>query len=354
MDVPTAKTAALSASPTVGPALVAPRVDSEVARLRCVLLHRPGEELLAVAPDPGRMLFDAAVDVAQARAEHDAFAAVLRRRGVQVLYVEELLGAPVARALPNLMFLRDQSVWVGAGVVLGRMATRARAAETAVLRRVYEAVPALARAPRWSEVGPRVEGGDVVVAGGGRVIVGVGERTTRAGAERVATALLAAGAATEVLALPIPRGAGFHLDLLLTMVADATFAVWAPARAALRGVAFRRVGGGIARRAVDDPFAWVAPRARVIELPGADVARHGRRWDHGVNVLALEPGVVVAFADNVDANARLEAAGITVLPVAGAALAAGRGGPHCLACPLVRGGEPRFSAAGRPGRSCGR
>jgi arginine deiminase len=360
----------------------APWVGWEVGRLRSVLLHRPGDELRAVEPaNAARMLFAGPVDVEAAQVERDAFASTLRARGVDVLYVEDLLAeiavdqperralaklalprapaslhrrlallAPrqVARALiggvgadplPNLLFVRDPSAWVGRGVVVGTMATGVRAREASLIDALYRLHPRFAAAPAWTDTLPvqtRVEGGDVLVTGEGRVMVGISPRSPASGCHRLATALLTAGAATEVLTVTLPRGAGFHLDLVVCMVDRHTFTVWAPVRRALRAHRWRATSTGVEVCAVPDPFSWRSASSRVIEIGSRDDERHGRGWDHGVNVLALEPGVVMAYADNHRANAQLVAAGVDVLPVSGAQLARGRGGPRCLSCPLLR------------------
>jgi arginine deiminase len=167
-------------------------------------------------------------------------------------------------------------------------------------------------------------------------MVGISPRTPASGCHRLATALLTAGAATEVLTVTLPRGAGFHLDLVVAMVDRQTFAVWAPIRRALRAHRWRATSVGVEVCAVSDPFSSLSASNRVIEIGSRDDERHGRGWDHGVNVLALEPGVVIAYADNHRANAQLAAAGVEVLPISGAELARGRGGPRCLSCPLLR------------------
>ena len=66
--------------------------DSEVGRLRTVMLHRPGNELKRLTPrNNDRLLFDGIPWVARAQDEHDAFAQALRDRDVEVLYLTELL-----------------------------------------------------------------------------------------------------------------------------------------------------------------------------------------------------------------------------------------------------------------------
>ena len=69
-----------------------PGVSSEVGRLRTVLLHRPGPELQRLTPrNNDKLLFDGIPWVTRAQEEHDAFAEALRGRGVEVLYLTELL-----------------------------------------------------------------------------------------------------------------------------------------------------------------------------------------------------------------------------------------------------------------------
>jgi arginine deiminase len=369
-----------------------------VGRLRSVLVHRPGDELREIdLVNARRMLFAGPVDLGEAQHEHDALASTLRGIGIEVLYLEEMLtevlgdarrrervlaavlGSPrasvrsrlrglparkvaraligglresdlplaaakhrrmrIVRPLPNLVFTRDPSVWIGPGVIVGEMATRARRPEPRLLEALYLLHPRFAGLPSWTHSPPSqspVEGGDVLVAGRGRVMVGISSRTTMSGAARLATALLARGVAREVLSIQVPRAAGFHLDLALSMVDRETFAVWAPVRHALRAHRWQATSAGIAVAAVSDPFRWVSRSSRVIEIAGGSPERHGRRWDRGINVLAVAPGVVVAYADNREANARLRAAGIDVIPVSGTALGRGCGGPRCLTCPVWR------------------
>ncbi len=69
-----------------------PRVDSEVGPLRAVLLHRPGDELKRLTPrNNDQLLFDGIPWVDRAQEEHDAFAAVLESRGVEVLLLADVL-----------------------------------------------------------------------------------------------------------------------------------------------------------------------------------------------------------------------------------------------------------------------
>jgi len=250
--------------------------DSEVGRLRTVLLHRPGPELKRLTPrNNDALLFDDIPWVSRAQEEHDAFAASLRAHDVEVLYVDRLLtdvmSVPQARAdviagavddprlgvtlrdvaagylaelgaedlsaaliagvahdelpgarglahqlmptadfvippLPNLLFTRDSSVWVGSQVAVTSLAMPARGRETTLTQAIYTHHPRFAGVQRL--YGPKLEhmeGGDVLLLARGVVAVGVGERTTPAVAERLSRSVFHRGLAHTVLVVPIPQ-----------------------------------------------------------------------------------------------------------------------------------------------------
>jgi len=342
------RTAAVAADGVLQPGPIRqprPGVWSEVGTLRSVLVHRPGSELRATAADPERALFSDRVRVGEAAAEHDAFTATLRSQGVETLYLEDLLldvnrdARRVGRWLPNLMFTRDPSVWIGDGVACAAMATPVRRREADLFARVYRDHPRFRGAPRWTGTGKRppvFEGGDLLYAGAGRVIVGTGARTTLRGAARLARALIEANAAAEVVTLGVPRGAGFHLDLVMTMVDRDKLAIRRGVRPQLRALLWRARRFGIRARLLADPMTAFPDPVETIELEEERVAGHPLSWDHGINVLTLAPGRVISYAHNRRSNDRLSAAGIEVLPVRGSMLARGRGGPRCLTCPVAR------------------
>jgi arginine deiminase len=394
-----------------------PHVRSEVGPLHAVLLHRPGDELKRLTPrNSDQLLFDAIPWVDRARAEHDAFAGLLRSRGTEVLLLRELLtetladdrargaalrvavdehrlGAEAATALnahlekldaeqlvdvlfagltfeeltaaperslvarmshphdfaveplPNLLFTRDSSVWVADRVAVTSLAMPARRRESALTDLVYAYHPRFAGAPRaYGAHSAPIEGGDVLVLAPEVVAIGVGERTTPAGAETFARSLIDDGIARTVLAVPIAQQrASMHLDTVCTMVDRDAVVMYPAVQDSLTAYSISAGPAGGITTSGPHPFLAAAAEAmgidrlRVIDTGLDPVTAEREQWEDGNNTLALAPGVVVAYERNVETNARLEDAGIEVLPISGSELGSGRGGPRCLSCPITRG-----------------
>jgi arginine deiminase len=399
-------------------------VDSEVGRLRTVLMHRPGVEVERITPrHSDRLLFASLPWVSKARQEHDMLSQVLRDQGVQVLYLTELLQdcleyqaarteavrMAVADAslgedlrgqlrayleslgpeqlaqvliagltpaelkighgvvfelldrhdfvldpLPNLVFTRDSSFWIGDRVAVASLVSGRRRRETDLATIIYRHHPRFAGTEwlYWPDLEP-VDGGDVLLLAPGVVAIGVGQRTAPAGAERLARRLLETDLAHTVLAVPISQqGAVGHLDTVCAVL-DVDVVIMHPSVAytlTARTISLRADG---MRMSKPQPFLEAAAQAMGIRQlnvidSGVDPiwGQPGQR-DDGSNVLALGRRVAVSHERNSETNARLEAAGVGVIRVPSSELGSVRGGPRCMTCPISR--EPaRLSAeAGR-------
>jgi arginine deiminase len=282
--------------------------------------------------------------------------------------------------LPNYFFMRDPQVVIGDGVVICGMATQARRRESLLSKYVFANHPLFRDSTCWTDFmagddldphrrTPTIEGGDILVPSRELLLVGVTERTNRAGVRHLATSLREAGSAVKtIIVVELPRQRSFmHLDTVFTFTSRNECLIYPPvilpggSQAArvttidltAKGISYKpqkSLLGALRKHGFDlDPIYCGGKSA---------VDQQREQWTDGANAFTLAPGIILLYERNVRTAEELAAHGYHIvyeddlllgrteletwtdtkyaIQMAGHELSRARGGPRCMTMPLDR------------------
>jgi len=296
---------------------------SEIRKLRTVLMHRPGQEILAVTPENLAYYgFRAKPNLKSLQNEFDNFTNTLRDEGIEIVLLHSLINKGFEiTSLPNLYFTRDILAILDVGLVVMNMGIQGRVKEPLIMKKAFEQ-----RIPITIEISPpgQLEGGDFVFLNENTLSIGYGPRTNLKGIAQLIHGLMKSQV-DEVISVPLPPDL-IHLDQVFSVVKPNLCIIHEPS--------------------LIYDNAHINQRGKVFEMPFLDYLKN-KEFEmitvnkeevrqFGANVCAIKPGKIIIYEWNKRIITELKKHGVDVIPIQGTELVKGGGGPHCMTCPIFR------------------
>lgn len=275
--------------------------------------------------------------------------------------------------LHNFFFTRDSGMVVGREALVGCMASPVRGREARLTEALFRHHPALAartvnlRRYGVDLAGVAIEGGDVLVAAPGVLVVGMGARTTRQAIDLLIEHFRRGGGRQHILVqeLPLTPESFIHFDMVFTLLDRNACLAFEPVvmqRYHFDTVHIHIEGGHVVSIRQEDnlptALAGLGLELEVLACGGRgdEWVQEREQWHSGANFFALGPGQVMGYGRNEATIAELARAGFAVVPAAavasgevdldrtgrcvvtigGSELARGGGGCRCLTMPVRR------------------
>lgn len=249
--------------------------------------------------------------------------------------------------LPNLLFTRDSSSWISDSISINCMAYEARRSEPYIMEAIYKFHPMFEEVEIFynSTDGVNtasIEGGDIQVINKDYLFIGLSQRTKPQAVQRLAKILFEKEKIKYVVAVELPKTrANMHLDTMLTMVNHNTFCTVIDKDTDIKSWTIHKNDKGIF---VEENNYFFGVLAKAIGSKDINLVSVGtdqfnterEQWTDASNLLAIKPGLVIGYECNTETNKKLKNEGIDVIPIPSGELGRGRGGSHCMSCPILR------------------